>query len=98
MWFRSVLGVIGSYFGLGLRGGGMSSLCHDDLVMGVVSEWGLFFDILVMIFRGGVRGVGDDVHRDQGTVLTLMRGWSCRGLWVDGSGWVIRWVVVDCVC
>lgn len=24
---------------------GVSSLCHDDLVMGVVSEWGLFFDI-----------------------------------------------------
>lgn len=97
MWFRSVLGVIGSYLGWDSVGG-MSSLCHDDLVMGVVSEWGLFFDILVMIFRGGVRGVGDDVHRDQGTVLTLMRGWSCRGLWVDGSGWVIRWVVVDCVC
>lgn len=37
-------------------------------------------------FRGGVRGVGDDVHRDQGTVLTLMRGWSCRGLWVGDPG------------
>ena len=65
----------------------MSSLCHDDLVMGSLSEWGLFLALfLVMIFRGGVRGVGDDVHRDQGTVLTLMRGWSCRGLWVGGPG------------
>ena len=40
MWFRSVLGVIGSYFGLGLRGGGMSSLCHDDLDHGVIVRVG----------------------------------------------------------
>ena len=55
-------------FGLGLRGG-MSSLCHDDLDHGVIVRVGFVPDIrsLVMIFRGGVRGVGDDVHRDQGT-------------------------------
>lgn len=37
-------------------------------IMGSLSEWGLFLALfLVMIFRFGVRGVGDDVHRDQGT-------------------------------
>ena len=65
----------------------MSSLCHDDLVMGSLSEWGLFLAFVPGIvsgddFRFGVRGVGDDVHRDQEIVLTLMRGWSCRVLYL----------------
>lgn len=34
-------------------------------IMGSLSEWGLFFLTLDSgdDFRGGVRGVGDDVHR-----------------------------------
>lgn len=52
---------------------------------------------LVMIFRGGVRGVGDDVHRDQGTYcLMLDLELSCSLVGVPV--FVIRWVVVDCVC
>ena len=83
---------------------GVSSLCHDDLVMGSLSEWGLFFDIrsLVMIFRGGVRVLVTmfTVFED---VLTLMLDflcwtWSCRVLYLGDQGWVIRWVLCDCVC
>ena len=33
------------WFLFGLMVVGMSSLCHDDLVMGSLAEWGLFFDI-----------------------------------------------------
>ena len=38
MWFRSVLGVVGSY--LGWDSVGMSSLCHDDLDHGVIVRVG----------------------------------------------------------
>ena len=44
------------------------------------------FEVLVTMFT---------VFED---VLTLMRAWSCRGLWVGVRGWVIRWVICDCVC
>ena len=52
-------------------------------IMGSLSEWGLFFDIrsLVMILEVGFEVLVTmlTVFED---VLTLMRGWSCRVLYL----------------
>ena len=72
-------------------------------IMGSLSEWGLFFDIrsFVMILEVGFEvlvtmfTVFEDVLSYAGLLmLDLELSCSLFGC----PGWVIRWVLCDCVC